>query len=92
VLSTDERPLTGDDANQFAKRELASDLAKKEDQATSAAALAAATYEGDYARIMAATTPAAPASREAPAGEAQNVAPAGEEQKADEGQKEPPKN
>jgi EpsD family peptidyl-prolyl cis-trans isomerase len=90
VLVADDRPLTGDQANQFAKRELASELAKKEAQATSAAALAAAKYEGDYARIMAAAT--RPPAGEAPAGEAQNVSPAGETHKAAEGQKEAPKN
>ncbi len=88
VLSADDRPLAGDQANQFARRELASDLAKKEAQATSAAALAAAKFEGDYARIM---TAAAPAGKP-PAGEAQNAPPAGEAQKAAEDQKEAPKN
>ena len=74
VTSVDDRPLTGDEANQFAKRELASDLAKEEAQATSAAALAGAKYEGDYARIMTAATPAAAAAGgEAPAGEAQTL-------------------
>jgi EpsD family peptidyl-prolyl cis-trans isomerase len=88
VRSADGRPLTGDQADQLAKRELASDLAKKEAQATSAAALAAAKFEGDYARIM---TSAAPVSTPQ-AGEAQNAPPAGVAQKAAEGQKEAPKN
>ena len=101
MLSADDTPLTGDQANQFAKREIASELAKKEAQDTSAAALAAAKFEGDYARIMTAATPAAPpaAGGEAPAGEAQNAekpageaAPAGEAPKPAEEQKEAPKN
>lgn len=95
VVSEDDRPLTGDQASQFAKRELASDLAKKEAQETSAAALSAAKYEGDYKRIMTAARPAA--SGEPQAEEAQNAekpageAPAGEAQKAGEEQKEAPK-
>ena len=99
VVSADERPLTGDQASQLAKRELASDLAKKEEQETSAAVLSGTKFEGDYARIMTAaaqTTPAA--GGEPPAGEPQNAekpvgeAPAGEVQKASEEQKEAPKN
>lgn len=95
VASADEKPLTGDQAAQFAKRELASDLAKKEAQDTSAAVLSAAKYEGDYERIMTAATPAA---GQAPAGELPNAgkpaewAPAGETQKTGEEQKEAPKN
>ncbi len=94
VVSADERPLAGDQASQFAKRELASDLAKKEEQETSAAVISASKYEGDYTRIMTAATP--PAGGEAPAGEAQNAEkPAGEApeaQKAGKEQKEAPKN
>ncbi|HME86603.1 MAG TPA: EpsD family peptidyl-prolyl cis-trans isomerase [Roseiarcus sp.] len=71
VASVDDKPLTGDEAQQFAKRELRNELAKKSAEDTYAAALASAKYEGDYARIMAASTPAAPASAEAPAAEGQ---------------------
>ena len=71
VTSVDDKPLTGDEAQQFAKRELRNELAKKSAEDTYAAALASAKYEGDYARIMAASTPAAPASAEAPAAEGQ---------------------
>jgi EpsD family peptidyl-prolyl cis-trans isomerase len=94
VLSADQTPLTGEQADQFAKRELANELAKKEAQDTSAAALASSKFEGDYARIMTAATPAAPAATgEAPAGEAQNAdRPAGEAQKPADDQKEAPKN
>ena len=94
VLSADQAPLSGEQADQFAKRELANELAKKEAQETSAAALAAAKFEGDYTRIMTAAAPATPA----PAGEPQNAekpageAPVGEAQKPAEDQKEAPKN
>jgi EpsD family peptidyl-prolyl cis-trans isomerase len=95
VVSVDDAPLTGEQANAFAKREIANDLAKKEAQSMSAAALAAAKFEGDYARIMTAATPATPpASGERPAGEEQNAgeaAPAGEATKPAEEQKEAPK-
>ena len=101
VVSADDRPLAGDQATLLAKRELASDLAKKEAQDTSAAVLSSAKFEGDYARIMtAAATPTTPAATPAPApaGEAQNAekpageAQAGEPQKAGVEQKEAPKN
>ncbi len=78
VTSVDEKPLTGDAANQFAKREIASELAKKTAQDTSNAAIAGAKFEGDYQRIMMAP---ASAGGEA-AAEAQSAEkPAGEEQK-----------
>ena len=90
VVSADDTPLTGDQANQFAKREIASDLAKKEAQETSAAARAEAKYEGDYARIM--TVAAQRRRRRAPAGEAQNASSVEEAPKVGEEQKEAPKN
>ncbi len=91
VTSVDDKPLTGPEADQFAKRELASDLAKKTAQDAANAALAGAKFEGDYARIMTAAAPAP--GGETPAGEAQNgEKPAGEAQKAGEQQKEAPKN
>ena len=97
VLSADQTPLAGEQAKELAKRELATELVKKEAQETSAAALADAKFEGDYTRIMTAATPATPAAgAEAPAGEAQSAekpageAPAGE--KAADEQKEAPKN
>jgi EpsD family peptidyl-prolyl cis-trans isomerase len=100
VLSADDAPLTGEQANAFAKREIANDLARKEAQDTSAAALAASKFEGDYARIMTAAAAGAPTSGgEPPAGEAQSAekpaseaGPAGEAQKPAEEQKEAPKN
>ena len=74
VDSVDSKPLTGDEADQFAKRQLREELARKTSVDTFNAALAAAKYEGDYARIMALPTPgapAAPAAGEAPAAEGQ---------------------
>ncbi len=91
VISADDKPLTGDEADQFAKRELTQDLAKKTAEDTSSAALANAKYEGDYARIMALQTPVAPV---APAGEAQGGEKPAEAQTGEksEAQKEAPKN
>ena len=97
VTSVDDKPLTGDEANQFAKRELAS-IWPRRAQDTSAAALAGAKYEGDYGRIMTAPRAGAPAAAAAAsagrrgaerreAGEAQRRA-----AKAGEEQKEAPKN
>ncbi len=88
VASVDEKPLTGDDAGRFARRALSQELARKISQQTVEAALANAKYEGDYARIMAAPTPAA----NLPAPAANGEKPAGEEKPAEEKQKEAPKN
>ncbi|HXZ18138.1 MAG TPA: EpsD family peptidyl-prolyl cis-trans isomerase [Roseiarcus sp.] len=99
VTSADDKPLTGDEAEQFGKRALASELAQKTSEETSKAALATAKFEGDYNRIM--TTAAAPAAgpgapgAEQPAAEAA-PAPAPEAAPAanpsTEPQKEQPKN
>ena len=59
VTSVDQKPLTTDQANEFAKRELRVDIGRKGAEAISKAALADAKFEGDYARIMTATAPAA---------------------------------
>jgi EpsD family peptidyl-prolyl cis-trans isomerase len=78
VASVDNKPLTGPEADQFAKNELRAELARKTAQDTYNAALATAKYEGDYGRIM---TAAAPANAEAPAAETQTgEKPAGESQ------------
>ncbi len=61
VTSVDKKPLTTDQANEFAKREVRVDIGKKSAEEISKAALADAKFEGDYARIMKTTTPAAPA-------------------------------
>ena len=94
VTSVEDKPLSGDEAQQFAKRELRNDLAKKTAAETYAAALATAKYEGDYGRIMTASTPATPAAAEAPAAEGQpGEKPAATENGAKpEGDKEAPKN
>ena len=59
VTSVDQKPLTTDQANEFAKREVRVDIGRKGAEAISKAALADAKFEGDYARIMTATAPAA---------------------------------
>ena len=96
VTSVEDKPMTGDEADRFAKQQLIAELARKDLQQTSAAALASAKFEGDYARIMTAPTPAAggqtPAA-EIPAGESPATeAPAEGEKPAGETQKEAPKN
>jgi|GEM_PF-3228437 len=76
VTSVETKPLTGDQASEFAKREVRVDIGRKDAEAISKAALADTKFEGDYARIMAATTPAtAPAEGEAPAGATPTPAP-----------------
>jgi EpsD family peptidyl-prolyl cis-trans isomerase len=59
VTSVDQKPLTTDQANEFAKRELRVDIGRKGAEAISKSALADAKFEGDYTRIMTATAPAA---------------------------------
>jgi EpsD family peptidyl-prolyl cis-trans isomerase len=58
VTSVDQKPLTTDQANEFAKRELRVDIGRKGAEAISKSALADAKFEGDYTRIMTATAPA----------------------------------
>src|SRR5215472_56499 len=58
VTSVDSKPLTGDQANEFAKRQVRVDIGRKDAEAISKAALAGSKFEGDYARIMTATPPA----------------------------------
>lgn len=93
VTSVDDKPLTGDEAQQLGKRELASDLAKKTAEDTSKAAIGSSKFEGDYNRIM--TTAAAPAAAPAAAGETAPAPAVGEppagEKPADEPAKEQPK-
>ena len=52
VTSVDAKPLTGDEASEFAKRELRTEVARKSAADISQAALATAKYEGDYGRVM----------------------------------------
>ena len=58
VTSVDPKPLTTDQANEFAKRQLRIDIGRKGAEAIGKAASADAKFEGDYARIMTATAPA----------------------------------
>jgi EpsD family peptidyl-prolyl cis-trans isomerase len=76
VTSVDPKPMTSDDANEFAKREVRSEIGRKSAEEISQAALANAKYEGDFARIM--STPA-PAAAPAPDGGASPAAAAGGE-------------
>ena len=61
VMSVDQKPLTTDQADAFAKREVRVDIGRKSAEAISKQALADAKFEGDFTRIMTAATPAAPA-------------------------------
>jgi hypothetical protein len=58
VTSVDQKPLSTDQANELAKRELRVDIGRKGAEAISKSALADAKFEGDYGRIMTATAPA----------------------------------
>jgi EpsD family peptidyl-prolyl cis-trans isomerase len=91
VTSVDQKPLTGDQANEFGKREVRAEIARKSAQEISKTALADSKFEGDYARIM--TAPAAKAPEPAPAeGETPSGAARTPETPAGESQKEQPKN
>jgi hypothetical protein len=59
VTSLDPKPLTTDQANEFAKRQVRVDIGRQGAEAISKSALADAKFEGDYARIMTAAAPAA---------------------------------
>jgi EpsD family peptidyl-prolyl cis-trans isomerase len=59
VTSVDQKPLTTDEANEFAKRQVRLDVGRKGAEAISKSALADAKFEGDYTRIMTAAAPAA---------------------------------
>ena len=88
VTSVDPKPLTSDEANEFAKREVRVDIGRKSAEAISKTALTDSKFEGDYARIMTVPAPAA-ATPEGPAasGAAQTT-----ETPGGETQKEQPKN
>jgi hypothetical protein len=62
VASVDQKPLTADQANEFAKREVRVDIGRKSAAEITKAALADAKFEGDYARIMTAAVTPAPAT------------------------------
>ena len=59
VTSVDPKPLTADQANEFAKRQVRTEIGRQGAEEISKSALADAKFEGDYARIMTAATPAA---------------------------------
>jgi EpsD family peptidyl-prolyl cis-trans isomerase len=59
VTSVDQKPLTGDQANEFGRREVRVDIGRKGAEQISKAALADSKFEGDYARIMASASPGA---------------------------------
>jgi EpsD family peptidyl-prolyl cis-trans isomerase len=92
VTSVDQKPLTTEQANEFAKRQVRVDIGRQGAEAISKSALADAKFEGDYARIMTLATPT-PASdgagAQAPATEG---APSTTETPGGESQKEQPKN
>jgi EpsD family peptidyl-prolyl cis-trans isomerase len=93
VTSVDAKPLTGDEAAEFAKREVRSEIARKSAETVTQAALANAKYEGDYARVM--ETPAPTGGGAAPAaspGEAASGAAQETEKPGEQNQKEQPKN
>ncbi len=62
VMSVDQKPMTADQANEFAKRELRVDIGRKDAEEITKSALADAKFEGDYARIMTAAVTPAPAT------------------------------
>ncbi len=59
VTSVDPKPMTSDQANEFAKREVRVDIGRKSAEAITKTSLADSKFEGDYARIMTAPAPAA---------------------------------
>ncbi|HEY1452953.1 MAG TPA: EpsD family peptidyl-prolyl cis-trans isomerase [Roseiarcus sp.] len=85
VTSVDPKPLTGDEANEFARREVRAEIARKSAEEISQAALATAKYEGDYGRVM--TTPTPAPGGEAPSGASQET-----EKPGGETEKDQPKN
>ena len=97
VTSVDQKPLTTEEANEFAKRQVRVDIGRQGAEAISKSALADAKFEGDFARIMTTATPtptpasdaAAPPGAQAPATEG---APPATETPGGESQKEQPKN
>ena len=87
MTSVEDKPLTGEQAQQLAKRELASDLARKAAEDTSRAAVAAAKFEGDYGRIMTTAAPAPAAEGEAAPAETPSVEKPGEQPQTEEPKK-----
>ena len=99
VNSVEPKPMTADEADEFAKREVRTEIGKKSAQVVSDAALASAKFEGDFIRVMALSSPGAAsptpgAGSPAPTagGETPAGAPHATEKPAGETQKEQPKN
>jgi EpsD family peptidyl-prolyl cis-trans isomerase len=69
VTSVEDKPLTSDQSNGLARRELRNDIAKKIGKDTLDAALASAKYEGDLGKIMTAPSSPAPSATEPNAAE-----------------------
>jgi EpsD family peptidyl-prolyl cis-trans isomerase len=96
VTSVDQKPLTGDQASEFAKREVRTDIGRRAAEDITKAALADAKFEGDYPRIMAAPAPAAQPAPEGGTPAQPTGNPPGAAQTTDnppgESQKEQPKN
>jgi len=74
VTSVDPKPMTTDEANEFAKREVRVDIGRKAAENISQTALADAKFEGDYARIMTAPAPAPAPAAPTPAPAAEGAA------------------
>jgi EpsD family peptidyl-prolyl cis-trans isomerase len=91
VTSVDQKPLTGEQANNFARREVRVDIERKAAAEISKAALADSKFEGDYARIMTTASPAAGQPAPATEGESPPGAAPATETPAGESQKEGPK-
>jgi EpsD family peptidyl-prolyl cis-trans isomerase len=89
VVSVEDKPLTGDQATAFAKRELRNEMARKASEDTVAAALASAKYEGDFGRLM---TTAGSATPPGEASSAAEPASPGSPDKGEPDAKDAPKN
>ena len=94
VTSVDQKPLTGDQANAFAKREIGVEIGRKSAEDISKSSIADTKFEGDYGRIMTAPADnaAKPASTEGETPQGAAPAPATRALPAGENEKEQPKN
>ena len=61
VASIDPKPMTTEEANEFAKRQLRADIGRNGAEAIAKSALADGKFEGDFARIMTVARPCRPA-------------------------------
>jgi EpsD family peptidyl-prolyl cis-trans isomerase len=92
VTSVDPKPMSAEEADQFAKREVRAEIGRTSAQQITDAALAGAKYEGDYARIMAAPAPGAAKSPPATGGDSPAGATQATDKPAGDTQKDQPKN